>query len=164
VPPMPSWTGMHPLVVHFPIALLAVVPLLVLVGGISAPRRGVLASALLLLVLGTAGAWLAVATGESAGKVAERLPDVDRVLERHEALAETTRTIFTVLTLAFVALLAVPAVLRREPRRAVRLGAMGAFLVAYTGALLCLASTAHQGGTLVHGKGIHAALASKEVP
>lgn len=160
---MPSWTGMHPLVVHFPIALLAVVPVLVLLGAVSAPRRGVLASALLLLVLGTAGAWLAVATGDIAGKVADRLPEVERVLERHAALAETTRTIFTVLTLAFAALLVIPAVLRREPTRAARLGAMGAFLVAYAGALLCLASTAHEGATLVHGKGIHAVLASKEV-
>ena len=32
LPPIPSWDGLHPLVVHFPIALLLAAPVLLLAG------------------------------------------------------------------------------------------------------------------------------------
>ena len=159
MPPLPSWNALHPLIVHFPIALLMVAPILVIVGLLVKGRRPFLASALLLMVLGTAGAWLAVATGNSAGELAERLPGVKAVLERHEDMAETTRTVFTVLTLVFGSLVTVPWALRREPPRLVRLGAHAAFLAIYAGALVYLANTAHQGGRLVHELGVHALVA-----
>ncbi len=40
LPPLPTWDGIHPLVVHFPIALLLVAPLLVLLAAALAPARG----------------------------------------------------------------------------------------------------------------------------
>jgi uncharacterized membrane protein len=159
MPPMPSWNALHPLIVHFPIALLMVAPILVMVGLLLKGQRTFLTSALLLMVLGTAGAWLAVATGNSAGELAERLPGVKALLERHEEMAETTRTVFTVLTLVFASLIAIPWALRREPPRLVRLGAHVAFLAVYAGALVYLASAAHQGGRLVHELGVHALVA-----
>ena len=57
LPPIPTWEGLHPLVVHFPIALLLVAPWLVLLGALLAPSRGRpwLFAALTLLALGTAG-------------------------------------------------------------------------------------------------------------
>ena len=33
-PPIPSWDGLHPLIIDFPIALLLVAPLLVLIGAL----------------------------------------------------------------------------------------------------------------------------------
>jgi uncharacterized membrane protein len=158
VPALPPWNALHPLVVHFPIALLLVVPLIIAIGIAGRPGRGVLGVAFLLLVLGTAAAWIAAATGESAGQLAERLPGVARILDRHEELAEITRTLFTALTLAYGGLLAVPRALKRELSRRRRIALHGGFLVLYVAALGPLVATAHQGGRLVHEKGVHALL------
>jgi uncharacterized membrane protein len=158
VPALPPWNALHPLVVHFPIALLLVVPLVIGVGLAGRPGRGVLGVAFLLLAVGTAAAWVAAATGESAGQLAERPPDVARILDRHEELAEITRTLFTALTLAYGGLLAVPRALQRDLSRGLRLALHGGFLVLYLAALGPLVATAHQGGRLVHEKGVHALL------
>jgi uncharacterized membrane protein len=147
---------LHPLVVHFPIALLLVVPLVVGAGIVGRPGRGVPGVAFLLLALGTGAAWLAVATGESAGQLAERLPGVEKILDRHEELAEITRTLFTLLTLAYGGLLVIPRALHREPSPRTRIALHGGFLVLYLAALGPLVATAHQGGRLVHEKGVHA--------
>ena len=40
MPPIPSWDGLHPLIIHFPIALLLVAPLLVLIGALLKPEKG----------------------------------------------------------------------------------------------------------------------------
>jgi uncharacterized membrane protein len=157
MPPIPAWHAMHPLVVHFPIALLMVAPVLLVVGLLRKTwERPLLFSALLVMALGTAGAWLAVASGGAAGELAERLPGVEPLLERHGEMAETTRTLFTVLTLVFAAMVIGPWALGREPSRGFRLGAHAALLAAYAGALVYLANTAHEGGRLVHEKGVHA--------
>jgi uncharacterized membrane protein len=156
VPTLPAWNALHPLVVHFPIALLLVVPLIIGVGIAGRAGRGVPGVAFLLLALGTGSAWLAVATGESAGQLAERLPGVARILDRHEELAEITRTLFTLLTLAYGGLLVIPRALHREPSPRTRIALHGGFLVLYLAALGPLVATAHQGGRLVHEKGVHA--------
>ena len=100
MPPIPSWDGLHPLIIHFPIALLLVAPLLVLVGAPLKPEKGrpVLYVALALMVAGTLSIFLAASTGEAAGKLAERTPQIDAVLERHEELADATRAVFSGLT------------------------------------------------------------------
>ncbi len=156
MPALPPWSGLHPLAVHFPIALLLVVPLVIGIGLVVRPRQGVLGVAFLLLVLGTGGAWLAAATGESAGRLADRSGGVAAILERHEELAETTRTLFTALTLAYGGLLAVPRALKHELPRGRRIALHGGFLVLYVAALGPLVAAAHQGGRLVHEKGVHA--------
>ncbi|HMM34152.1 MAG TPA: hypothetical protein PKA62_05380, partial [Thermoanaerobaculia bacterium] len=77
LPPMPSWDGLHPLIVHFPVALLLVAPVLVLLAlVVRGHRRGLLLAALALMVLGTAASWVAVSTVEAAGKLADRSPEV----------------------------------------------------------------------------------------
>ena len=83
MPPIPSWDGLHPLIIHFPIALLLVAPLLVLVGALLKPDKGrpVLYVALALMIVGTLSIFVAAATGEAAGKLAERTPQIDAVLE-----------------------------------------------------------------------------------
>jgi uncharacterized membrane protein len=52
---MSAWNELHPLVVHFPIALLLVAPLFVLMGALWPRRTGVyfLGSALILISVGT---------------------------------------------------------------------------------------------------------------
>jgi uncharacterized membrane protein len=156
-PPIPAWDGLHPLVIHFPIALLMVAPLLVLFGLIRGnTSSGLSLAALGLMVLGTISAWVAVSTGESAGELAERLPGVEVVLERHEELAELTRSLFTVLTGIFAVIVVLPMVLKRELPFAANLALNGAFLLLYTGSMVVLVNTAHEGGRLVHEFGVRA--------
>ena len=72
---LPPWNHLHPAIVHFPIALLSVAPLLVLVGLFwSAQRRGIHTAALILLVLGVGGLLLAMESGEAAERYARATP------------------------------------------------------------------------------------------
>ena len=102
----PAWNVIHQVIVHIPIILLLVAPILVIVsiGVPSAKRRPFLGSALTLMVLGTAMAFLAVTTGEGAMKVVGSAPDLKGALRAHRALAETTTELFAVITLGFTAL------------------------------------------------------------
>ncbi len=161
LPPLPAWNGLHPLVVHFPVALLLVAPLFVLVGvWLRAPRnRTWLAAALTLLALGTLGAWVAVSTGEAGGALAERSAEINAALEHHEELAERTRAVFTVLTVALAAILLAPTALRRPLARVPQTMLLGLFLIAYLAGAALLANTAHAGGRLVHQLGVQAMVA-----
>lgn len=155
--PLPGWDGLHPIVVHFPVALLAIVPVFLLLGLIRpAWRRGLMWSALLLMVLGTAALWLAVPTGEAAEEVAERVPAAASVLEAHESLAETARAFFTILTLIFGVILQGLRTLRRETETGPALALHLPFLALYLAGVLVLMNTAHQGGRLVHEFGVTA--------
>jgi len=163
-PPIPAWDALHPLIVHFPIALLLVAPLFVAIGGlleVRAPGRGraYLVAALVLLALGTAATFVAVETGEAAGKLTDRTEALSAVLERHESLAETTRLVFSALTAILAAILLVPRAFRRELPPAATAGLLGAFIVSYSAGAVLLANTAHNGGRLVHELGARAAMA-----
>ncbi len=59
-PPIPSWDAWHPLIIHFPIALLLVAPVLVLLR-ILLPKqgRGLLIAAFVVMALGTIGTYIA---------------------------------------------------------------------------------------------------------
>lgn len=156
IPQIPSWDALHPLVIHFPVALLLVAPLLIVLGLLPRMGRGYLNAALVLMILGTVAAWVAVSTGEAAGELAARTPAVKATLEQHEELAETTRALFTAFTLVFAALLFLPRILRRQPGRRLETAVGVLFLLGYSAGAGVLAETAHQGGRLVHVHGVHA--------
>ena len=159
LPPIPDWDALHPLIVHFPIALLLIAPLFVVAGLLF--RRSAMtlsAVALTLMVLGTAGTWVAVATGEASAELADRSPVINAAIEQHEELAETTRAVFTGLTVVFAALLAAHAWVPRRIPAAVLVGAQVVFLGAFMAASVLLANTAHHGGLLVHEHGVHVML------
>lgn len=156
LPPVPGWNELHPLVIHFPIALLLVAPLFIIVGVITNPQKGrpFLIAALVLMLLGTASTFLAIATGEAAGEIAERTPAVSAVLEKHEDLAEMTRIVFSVLTLLFAAILFLPRILKREASALTARILPLAFLLLYSTGSVILVNTAHNGGRLVHELGV----------
>ena len=160
---LPSWDALHPLAVHFPVALLLTAPLLVLAGlALPAHRRGLGLAALLVMVVGTAGAFLAVATGEAAEWRADLVPGAGAVLEEHEEHGEQARTVFTVLTLAWAGLLFLPALLRRRaggggPPAALHPVWTLAWLAAWILGLVLLVETAALGGRLVHELGVRGA-------
>ncbi len=166
LPPVPAWDGLHPLIIHFPIALLLVAPVFLIIGAIGGPRwgRSYLWTALVLMLLGTVAVFVSVSTGEAAGKLAERSPEINAVLERHEHLAERTRMVFSVLTGALAALIVVTQLFARLRSRLFLTAAPLVLLAAYTFAALLLSDTAHNGGRLVHELGVKAMVANPGAP
>ncbi|HVO59368.1 MAG TPA: DUF2231 domain-containing protein [Terriglobales bacterium] len=166
MPPIPSWDGLHPLIIHFPIALLLVAPILVLVGAPLKPEKGrpVLYVALALMIAGTLSIFVAAATGEEAGKLAERTPQIDAVLERHEELADATRAVFSGLTVIFAAIIFAPMAFHKLSGRLVATVLPLVFLLFYGVGVLLLTNTAHNGGRLVHEFGVRAMVAPTSVP
>lgn len=155
LPPMPGWDGLHPLIIHFPIALLIVAPVLVLLGTFLKGRdRVFLISALVLMILGSVAAWMSVSTGEAASELAERAGAAQAVLEQHEELAETTRAVFTVLTGVFAVIVVAPLLFKKELGRKFLIPLNLAFLLFYVAGVVVLVNTAHQGGRLVHEFGV----------
>lgn len=166
LPPLPSWAGLHVLIVHFPIGLLFTAPL-ALAAALFLPkyRREFAIGAALLLFLGTVSAFVATSTGGAAEEPAERMgTEVKAVLEQHEELAEGARNLFTVITIALAALLSVPLLLKKtlSPRM------LGASLIVILAAALAgdilLANAAHEGGRLVHVYGVRAVVAGSPPP
>jgi uncharacterized membrane protein len=162
LPFLPSWNGLHPLIVHFPIALLFVAPLFVILGIVVGPLKGrpFLVSALILMALGTGSIFVAVETGELASELVRSTSAVRAVLQQHQNLAETTEVLFTLLTVVLAALLFAPKLLRRELGLRVLVALLAAFLLFYITGALFLVKTAHQGARLVHELGVKAPVAS----
>jgi uncharacterized membrane protein len=158
LPPIPSWDGLHPLIIHFPIVLLLVAPLFIVIGAFMSTKAGryMYLAALVLMVLGTVAAFISYQTGEAAGKLAERTPEISTALERHENLAETTRLLFSILTVVFAGILSIPKLFKIEPGRRAIVVVSIVFLFFYGSAAIVLVNTAHQGGMLVHQYGVRA--------
>lgn len=149
MPPVDGYTipVLHPLVVHFPLALLlaAIVPAVLYV----ARGTGVWRTAtLLMLVLAAAGAGASYLTGEALEEEVEGEPVVERFLERHEAAA-----LWTVLG-SVAAVLAWSAAAFAEGRRRTALGtaARAGLLALVLVAAGLVAWTAHLGGLMVWGR------------
>ncbi len=161
LPPIPSWDGLHPIIVHFPIALLLIAPILIVLGMIFHKNgRAFMISAFVLMLIGTIAAFVAVATGEAAGELADRMPNVESILENHEELAETTRNIFAALTVVFGAIVFVPWIFKKEFGQKIVIAVSFAFLLFYGAGTVVLMNAAHEGGRLVHEFGIRAVIAN----
>lgn len=134
-----------------------VAPIIILIG-IFMPRSGrnFLIAAFILMLLGTVAAFVAVATGGAASELAERVNNVGSVLEEHEELAETTRTVFTALTAIFGVIVFAPMLFKKELSRMIVIPLNLAFLLFYGSGIVLLMNTAHQGGRLVHELGVRA--------
>jgi uncharacterized membrane protein len=158
LPPIPSWQAIHPLVVHFPIALLLIAPVFIVIGVALKPERSFpfLLTALILMTFGTVSTFVAASSGEGAGELVGNAAQAKAVLEQHEELAEITEIAFSALTLIFASILFVPRLLKREPTRAISTILPLVFLIFYATGAVTLANTAHQGGRLVHELGIRA--------
>jgi uncharacterized membrane protein len=154
---MPPWNHIHPAIVHFPIALLTVAPLLVLVGLLwPAQRRGTHASALLLLVLGFGGLLLALESGEAVERYARATPALLVGVREHEVAAQWTALIFGVLGVAFAVLWTLPLLRKGALPRNLELGLLVLWLLLSAAGILALGRTGHLGGHLVHDLHTHA--------
>lgn len=134
--------SVHPLIVHFPIALLLTAVFLDVVA-IVAKRPAVRRVALWNLTLGALGAGIAVWTGYRAADIAKHSFEIHQVMELHRKLG--------VATLVLGALVAVWRLWKRD-RLGTRARALTlAVMLAMTGTL---AYGAHLGGRLVYEFGV----------
>lgn len=148
---MPPWNHIHPAIVHFPIALLTVAPLMVLLGLLwPAQRRGLLTAALVLLLLGGAGLLLALESGEAVERYAHGSPALIAGLRQHERLAQRAALLFGLLDAAFLALWALPLLLRREVSSRLQGGLLLLWLAGSAAGVVALGLAGHAGGHLVH--------------
>jgi uncharacterized membrane protein len=160
-----DWDAFHPLVVHFPIALLVVAPVMVLVGLIfRTHRNGFFLSAAVLMVLGTIAAYLSISTGEAAAQLADRTPAINRVLAEHQVQAENVRKWFTVLSVLWLALMVGLHLGREKIQTWLRVSLPVVFLGFYLVGVSQLATMAHAGGRLVHTFGLRASLPDEKEP
>lgn len=148
---IPFPNPLHPAVVHFPIALL-IVGMGAAVVAVFVRRWHLPSLAAVLLVLGAAGAVVAVGTGKEEEEMAETTSAAaEHILDEHEEWGETTRNL--ALAAAVVALAAAIA----SKRRVAGIGLSVVTAVLAMAAAYCVVQTGHYGGELVyrHGVGIN---------
>lgn len=150
---------MHPLVIHIPIALIVVIPLLVVLGLVWRKHAlGWFMASALLMVIAAGGACLATSTGSAAEDFAEKVPGARDILEEYEELGEAARNFAIGLAAALV--IGTSAYWRwadRIPRKALIVTGL-LYLVVHRGAMLVFANASHEGGRLVHEVGVRARL------
>ncbi len=156
LPPWPGWDGLHPLVIHFPVGLLLTAPVFVALAILRPTRNCFGISALIVLALGTAAAFVAVETGEAAAELATRTEAINAAIAAHSSLAETARTLFAGLTVLYAVILGVPLAAKKFASRSWVVTTNLVFLGLLLAGCLVLANAAHRGGVLVHRYGVQA--------
>lgn len=134
----------HPILVHFPIALLFASVLFDLLGT-ALSRDSFREGALWLLGLGLTGGIVAAVAGVMAEDAAEKAGIAESLIETHETWAQVTLVIMAVLLLARLLL-----------RNRFSTRTFAAYLAVATVGLFALIATGHTGGDLVyrHGAGV----------
>ena len=137
----------HPILVHFPIALLFA-SVLFDVASTALTRDSLREAAQWLLGLGLLGGIVAAIAGGQAEGAAEKAGVAEALIETHEALAYMTLGIMAVLFFSRLLLR------NRFSRKAL----IAYFMMATVG-LIAVSATGHTGGNLVyeHGAGVHMA-------
>ena len=167
LPPLPTWDALHPLIIHFPIALLFVCPLFILIGALLRPAKGrpYFIAALILLLLGTVSLFIAVHTGQAASQLVDQDPPVGVLLQSHQALAVKTRDVFVALSALACGLFFIPRLLGKTDTLLITRVLPLAFLVLYAVGIIFLVNTADRGGRMVHELGVHAMISpTSEAP
>ena len=138
----------HPMIVHFPLALFIVSPLLAL-AGLLRDTSWLRRAAAVLFVIGFVGAVAALRTGEGAEEAAEKQGVPEQAIERHE---DAGKLLTWVSGLGVVALIATSA-------RAVRPAAGVALLLIQLACAALAVNAGYHGGRLVyeHGAGVSVA-------
>ena len=143
---VPAWApNLHPLVVHFPIALLAAAAAVDLAGLLMQERKPVRDTATWLYIAGAASAVLAYFTGYAAAQAMGASGAAAALLDAH-----TDRAFVATWLFAFFASLRLAMSYILRPQRALQIGA---FAVALVG-LGALGQTARLGARLVFEQGL----------
>jgi uncharacterized membrane protein len=156
--PFTTIDALHPLVIHFPIALLLIVPVFLVLMFFSKKGEEFRHSAFILMVIGTMFLYVAAFTGDAAKKVVDRTPEITKALNLHEELADTSQMIFTALTVLFFLGFYLPKFIKKQIKPKNQRIILLCFIVLYLAAAGVLAMTAHKGGILVHSLKVTASL------
>lgn len=137
----------HPMLVHFPIALLFASVLFDIASTVFT-RDSLREAAQWLLGLGLLGDIVAAIAGDQAEGAAEKAGVAEALIETHETLAYMTLGIMAVLFLSRLLL-----------RNRFSTKALIAYFMMATAGLIAVSATGHTGGNLVyeHGAGVHTA-------
>lgn len=156
-PPLPAWYAAHPMIVHLPIGVLAITPVLLLVTMFARRMRQPMAfMTLLVLLVGVGGVVLAVASGEATEEVVDVPSAAREVMERHEQLGELARNVFLGIGAVYLLVFLSAVALGERFKRSAWVVAHVIVLGATCAALLILANAGHLGGRLVHEFGVRA--------
>jgi uncharacterized membrane protein len=140
---MPPLSELHPIVVHFVIAL-GIVGVALRIISFFPFGQWARYGATALLLIAAAGGYFAVKSGDAAHALAERIPGVREAVQKHEHDGERTRNI-----LGIVALLEVAALVFRKRESAAK-GLMAVSAVVGLGAAYLIYETSEHGGELVY--------------
>jgi uncharacterized membrane protein len=159
LPMIPSWDGLHPMIVHFPIVLFLLPPLLLFAAFTRTDRRSMLlCSALILMVLATSSLYVAFETGETAKTLINRRAEITAVVEHHQEFANLSRSSFTVATALLGMVLLIRRVLHLHTHELTAVLPLG-FVAFYGLGLFWLVHTAYNGERLVHEFGVKGVIA-----
>ena len=143
---LPSWApNLHPLVIHFPIALLLVAAFADFVGMPFGRPKWLAPAITTLFALGSAGAIVACLTGQQALDTVLMPGMAHPIVQAHRTWAIATTIYFTALTL-----IRVGAAFRAPLTLRYRIALLIAALVGVAG----LQQTAERGGRLVYEQGV----------
>jgi uncharacterized membrane protein len=150
---------LHPMIVHFPLALSAVMPILMIVF-LWLMKKNLMAPKCWLIIIGlqlftTVSAYIALESGEEVEDKVEKVVD-KKLIHTHEEKAE----IFTGVSVLALVLSIVAYVVKKELQTGIILGLIG---ISMTGAILGF-NTGKAGGELVYEHGAAGVFADKAIP
>jgi uncharacterized membrane protein len=144
---VPSWApNLHPLVIHFPIALLIVAALADLIDNVVRRPAWLGTAGTALYALGALGAGVACVSGQQAADTVLMSGMAHSIVAAHRTWALATTFYFVVLAIVRVAL----AFKSTPPGRGLRILLLAAAVVGVVG----LQQTAERGGRLVYEQGV----------
>lgn len=150
--------NLHPAVVHFPIALLIVAVVTDLAALVLRRRAWIERTAVTLVVMGAAGAWVAVLTGtRAADSIVGIPPEIEPLVGAHHDWADRTAWLFTFVALARLA------ALLAAGRRGSSVLRVASLVLGVVG-LGLLVETADRGGALVYVHGLAVTTRADPVP
>ena len=152
LPPIPGWSGLHPLITHFPIVLFVMLPLLLIAAGMSrkATNRVFLVAALVVMLVATSFLYVTYFSGVAMAETLRDASAVGTAISHHRSLAGYTISAFTSATGLLAIALFVRRELKLEDMRDLTHWIPLSFMVFYGLGVFWLVLTAHQGAMLAH--------------
>jgi uncharacterized membrane protein len=164
-PTLPPWEGMHPIFVHFPVALLITAPIFIILGLFRKEMaRAFFFAAFVLFLLGALGSSMAAMSGEDARDsiapeiLATASQDMPKVLQHNQELAEWVVNLAFAVTVLMGLFLLLKRFLKERYTPKIEYIALAVVLLVWIGLALLMMNAAHEGARLVHEFGVRAVM------
>lgn len=148
----------HEVLIHAPVILFLLCPLLILLGAALPPLRGrpFRLAALVALALGTLTLFFATPAPEHVDPALARNPAVSAVEWLYRSLVLEARVIFIGLTAIYIGVILLPEVLRRRDNRLFSTVLPLSFLVLYSAGAVFLVQTSDSAAAITWQPAVHA--------